>query len=658
MFNYKITGIHQESVPMHTFGRYLFSVLLSHDVELAYKVGLRAMRLPILEGNHNSTSYLEDLNNNSLPNNNRVNNYLNFPNLQYLNNHNIHQQNNLHYLHHHHNHHNRSHYNRNSNNSNNSANGSNWHRWHVMHIIEQQQCFLATTMIYASRNDYKRLESVKNEALKHIHTSNYLFKLAQDAFKIAIPIDPNAATVNNNANNTGAPLVNFSSNHQSAPNQQLNYLRTFNSGALNHYNNLNFGFPNNFPLPHPHNLSALNANLKLLEVAYELGLQVVKMTLSSTDNKRKEIVRWIVTCSTEIGFTALYNLMSFWDNFFTPIEAVSPVATFIMNQTVIAKLNLTQREQETIANAARLLAVSCARKDPSNCALNSLALCEGDQVMFKNCYLIVEDAGYKGKMSFQQLINVARYIDQKGCQEWAYKLCQLAIKTINIAFNNEQSPMIGDIHWACHLANSLGKDQLSKLVPILIENIKCAQVLSDILRKCANAFGYNLPQTTTTTTSNSTNHHQQTNHHHHQTNQFNYQCLGLNNLNSNALSGISGAGFTNHHTNANHHYRRQHHSHHPHHHSHHLNKITGLDKDPLKQLLNASINAYISTTHSRLHIISPRHYSDFVDFLEKAKDTFLLAADGETRFNNLIESIKTSYKGKKKLMTTIRNKFG
>lgn len=36
--------IHRESVPMHTFAKYLFSALLPHDTDLAYKVALRAMR--------------------------------------------------------------------------------------------------------------------------------------------------------------------------------------------------------------------------------------------------------------------------------------------------------------------------------------------------------------------------------------------------------------------------------------------------------------------------------------------------------------------------------------------------------------------------------------------------------------------------------------
>lgn len=36
--------IHRESVPMHTFTKYLFSALLPHDADLAYRVALRAMR--------------------------------------------------------------------------------------------------------------------------------------------------------------------------------------------------------------------------------------------------------------------------------------------------------------------------------------------------------------------------------------------------------------------------------------------------------------------------------------------------------------------------------------------------------------------------------------------------------------------------------------
>ena len=42
-------GIHPESIPMQTYAKYLFHTLLPHDFDLAFKVGLRAMRMPILD---------------------------------------------------------------------------------------------------------------------------------------------------------------------------------------------------------------------------------------------------------------------------------------------------------------------------------------------------------------------------------------------------------------------------------------------------------------------------------------------------------------------------------------------------------------------------------------------------------------------------------
>ena len=41
--------IHRESVPMQTLAKYLFGALLPSDRDLAFKIGLRAMRLPILD---------------------------------------------------------------------------------------------------------------------------------------------------------------------------------------------------------------------------------------------------------------------------------------------------------------------------------------------------------------------------------------------------------------------------------------------------------------------------------------------------------------------------------------------------------------------------------------------------------------------------------
>jgi hypothetical protein len=68
--------------------------------------------------------------------------------------------------------------------------------------------------------------------------------------------------------------------------------------------------------------------------------------------------------------------------------------------------------------------------------------------------------------------------------------------------------------------------------------------------------------------------------------------------------------------------------------------------------------SYINTTNSRLTHISPRHYQDFIDFLTKAHETFLLAPDGHLQFAQLVENMKVAYKGKKKLMSLVRERFG
>ncbi|KRZ31463.1 Zinc finger SWIM domain-containing protein [Trichinella pseudospiralis] len=87
-------------------------------------------------------------------------------------------------------------------------------------------------------------------------------------------------------------------------------------------------------------------------------------------------------------------------------------------------------------------------------------------------------------------------------------------------------------------------------------------------------------------------------------------------------------------------------------------KLMLLSQASLKQLLNAAINAYIETVHSRLAHISPRHYNEFLDFLAKARETFVLSEEGHVKFSHLIEHMKFFYRGKKKLVTLIRSRFG
>lgn len=464
-------SIHPESVPMHTLARFLFASLLNQYPDLAYKVGLRAMRLPVLDENAEQTDNIE-------------------------NNFNPHQ--------------------------NDGFVLSRYPRWWTLGHLETQQCSLSSAMLSAAKGDPARLSSVLESARRNIHSASHIFKLAQDAFRFATP----------------------ESDHR---------------------------------------------NRTLLGVAFELGLQVMRMTLTCLNWRRKEMVRWLVTCSTQLGLDALISIMQNWYHLFTPTEATGPVATIIMSHS--ARLNLNILQQDELAACARNLALQCATKDPPNCALNALTLCENDPNAFETAYQIVIDASMH-IMTSSQLFTIARYMEHRGYPMRAYKLAMLAMKNVHLAYNQDTHPAINDIHWACALSHSLGKAELANIIPLVIKNVQCATVLSDILRRCS------VPSPAIS--------------------HFNVLQRG-NNMRP----------------------------------CHKLN----YDRAPLRQLLEAAVAAYVKTTHSRLAHISPRHYGDFIDFLGKARDTFVLARDGPAHFSRLIENITVAYKGKKKLVRQVRQRF-
>ena len=90
--------------------------------------------------------------------------------------------------------------------------------------------------------------------------------------------------------------------------------------------------------------------------------QVLRMTLTSVNWKRRELVRWLVYCATEVGLSALISIMKTWKCLFTPIEATGPVASTVMSHAVIMRLGLDFSQQEELANCARNLALQCAHE--------------------------------------------------------------------------------------------------------------------------------------------------------------------------------------------------------------------------------------------------------------------------------------------------------
>uniref|UniRef100_A0A8C0GC04 Zinc finger SWIM-type containing 4 n=1 Tax=Chelonoidis abingdonii TaxID=106734 RepID=A0A8C0GC04_CHEAB len=458
--------VFRESVPMHTFARYLFSALLPHDADLAYRLALRAMRLPVLE----TVMPAGDI---------------------------LHQ------------------------NPLDSMMANRFPRWFILGHLETRQCELASAMLTAAKGDPKWLHTVLGSIQQNIHSPALLFKLAQDACKTATP-------------------------------------------------------------------ASASPDATLLNISLELGLQVMRMTLNTMTWRRREMVRWLVSCATEIGVQALMNIMQNWYSLFTPIEATTIVAVTGTTPATLLRLNLAFGQQDELCARARAVALQCAMKDPQNCSLPALTLCEKDHAAFEAAYQIVLDSAAAAGMGHSHLFTVARYMEHRGLPLRAYKLATLAFSHLSIAFNQDTHPAVNDVLWACSLSHSLGKNQLSAIVPLIIQSVQCAPMLSDILRR------WSLPPP--------------------------------------GLAALSG--------------RR------------HAPKPPGLDKAPLCQLLEAAIAAYVSTTHSRLTHISPRHYSEFIEFLCKARETFLLAPDGHLQFGQFLDNLKQTYKGKKKLMLLVRERFG
>ncbi|KAM5238222.1 zinc finger SWIM domain-containing protein 4 isoform 2-T2 [Ctenodactylus gundi] len=453
----------RESVPMHTCARYLFTALLPHDADLAYRLALRAMRLPVLET--------------ALP--------AGEPRPDTLD----------------------------------SVLGHRFPRWFILGHLETRQCELASTMLTAAKGDPKWLHTVLGSIQQNIHSPALLFKLAQDACRTAAPA-------------TAPP------------------------------------------------------DSTLLGIALELGLQVMRMTLNTMTWRRREMVRWLVSCATEIGPQALMSIMQNWYSLFTPVEAATIVAVTGTTHATLLRLQLDTARREELWACARTLALQCAMKDPQNCALPALTLCEKNHAAFEAAYQIVLDAA-AGGLGHAHLFTVARYMEHRGLPLRAYKLATLALAQLSIAFNQDGHPAVNDVLWACSLSHSLGRHELSAIVPLIIRSVHCAPMLSDILHRWTlSAPG----------------------------------------------SGPLGA-------------RR-------------AAKPLGADRAPLCQLLDAAVAAYVTTSHSRLTHISPRHYGDFIEFLGKARETFLLAPDGRLRFAQFLGGLKQTYKGKKKLMLLVRERFG
>lgn len=230
-------------------------------------------------------------------------------------------------------------------------------------------------------------------------------------------------------------------------------------------------------------------------------------------------------------------------------------------------------------------------------------------------------------------------MEHRGHPQRAYSLALLAMQSVHITYTQDSHPAIADIHWAVSLAHSLGRHQLAQLLPVFVKNVQCATVLSDVLRRCtltppgglsagaggngAGAGGASGASSVASAAAAAA--------------AAAVAASGGQGIHTAAAAAAAAGGL---------------------HDPSKRRKSLSLDKPPLRGLLDATILSYINTTNSRLTHISPRHYQDFIDFLTKAHETFMLAPDGHLQFAQLIENMKVAYKGKKKLMSLVRERFG
>uniref|UniRef100_A0A6G1S7I8 Zinc finger SWIM domain-containing protein 6 n=1 Tax=Aceria tosichella TaxID=561515 RepID=A0A6G1S7I8_9ACAR len=362
----------------------------------------------------------------------------------------------------------------------------------------------------------------------------------------------------------------------------------------------------------------------VLQTAFDLGLQVLKMTLNpqSTNSKaRRDAILFIVECSTDMGLESVIQVMKDARDNFSAIEALSLVVSRDSDPTnnlrtqAITKLKLKDSPQDEarLNRRSRDLALDCAARDPTNCALEAIKFCEVDDDSLKKALKIVIENGSNGAMDSTQLIKVADHIHERGMTDRAFDIAIVAVDGLTSSSNLDNPTAKKDIYSACEYASKV--NGFSILIPKLL-NIESAYVLSDIYHRfspqplIAPAYR-NYANDVMASYRDSLNYSKE----------YNDIISGFNRLNPEI-------------------YRQK------------LEDARWWDA-----LLKRTMKSFVDTTRSKLQNISPRHYGEFIDFLAKAQAIFDKAADGPKQFKDLIAEIVKSYRTKRKLMERLKIRF-
>lgn len=227
---------------------------------------------------------------------------------------------------------------------------------------------------------------------------------------------------------------------------------------------------------------------KLLGASIVLGTKAVQLTLHATSWDRQEMIRWLISTAVAVGKSSVLNLLAQWIQLFTPEEVSKDVSGMLTSQPVLFKLRLDKDEEVNYFSTLRNIVIESAIRDPPACALYALTLCEGEPEPFElACQIVNESANRLGSV---HLFSIARYLDSKGHSRKAFKAAMLAIKQLDINVDQETHPAISDVFWACALACSLGKDELTQITPIVCNCIRNPIVLTEIARRSSRNYSF------------------------------------------------------------------------------------------------------------------------------------------------------------------------
>ncbi|CAH8622627.1 unnamed protein product [Schistosoma guineensis] len=312
----------------------------------------------------------------------------------------------------------------------------------------------------------------------------------------------------------------------------------------------------------------------------------------------------------------------------------------------------SKASREQITNAVRHMALQAAAKDPINCSLPALNLSVKDPIAFDAIYRLVLNSAESGGLGPIQLFSLARYMDNCGWTWRAFPFALHATRLFVLSTTQESHPVGNDVLWACLLGHRLGPGALQEILNHVIRNIHCPTLLTDILHRCRSIpCGIHVNSTNCNLNMNNNN-----NNNINGVDSSSSSIMMNNNMTNSIPSVGRGNSCATHFCNPTPHYINNNNGTGV---SGCTGKMLSLDRPPLKGLLDAAINGFVMATHMRLANISPRQYAEFVDFLTRARDTFhLLRPDGPLQFRSLVECLRQTYRGKRKLVSLLSERFG